>query len=88
MAAIDDEITTVSFELLPDIAPNFSTSNDEKIARFEGLINNPAVTLVLSDPLFLEKVGFNQDEAISLHEAYIRAQQGQQQQQQQAQIKQ
>lgn len=83
MAAINDEIATVNFELLPDIAPNFSTSNDEKIARFEALISNPSAALVLSDPLFLEKVGFSQDEAISLNEAYVRVQQGQQQQQQQ-----
>jgi hypothetical protein len=84
-AILDDEIATINFEIYPDIAPYFASSNDEEIAKFEGLLNTPNPTFILSSVLFLKKLGFNENEAIALHEDYMRMLQGQQEQEQQQQ---
>lgn len=84
-AALDEEISTINFEIYPDIAPPFSSSNDEEMAKFEGLLNSPNPAFALSDPLFLKKLGFSETDAIALYEAYTRITQGQQEQAQQQQ---
>gem|GEM_PF-3548594 len=82
-AVLGDEISTINFEVFADTAPNFSSSNEEETAKFEALLNSPNPALVMSDPLFLKKLGFTDNDAIALNEAYLRLMQGQQQAQSQ-----
>ena len=81
--ALGEEISTINFEIFTDTAPNFPSSNEEETAKFEALLNSPNPALVMSDPLFLKKLGFTDNDAIALNEAYIRLMQGQQQSQEQ-----
>ena len=83
---LTDDISMISFEVSADTAPNYSSSNEEEAARFEALLNSPSAALVLSDPLFLEKLGFTDNDAQSLNEAYLRILQGQQQAQAQEEM--
>ena len=78
-AVLDDEISTINFEIFTDTAPNFPSSSEEETAKFEALLNSPNPALVLSDPLFLKKLGFTDQDSITLNEAYIKITQGQQQ---------
>lgn len=80
LASLDEEISTINFEIYPDIAPNFSSSNEEESAKFEALLSSQNPAFALSDTLFLKKLGFSENDAIALNEAYIRITQGQQQQ--------
>lgn len=80
--ALGEEISTINFEVFTDTAPNFASSNEEESSRFETLLNSPNPALVMSDPLFLKKLGFTDNDAVALHEAYIRLTQGQQNQEQ------
>lgn len=89
-ATLDQEIATINFEIFPDIAPEFSSVNEEQQAKFADIINSPSVALIFSDPFFLEKMGITKEEAQRGFEAYKRAtqeqaqpQEGQLQEQQQ-----
>jgi hypothetical protein len=79
-AVINDEISTIGFEIFTDFAPNFVSSKEETTARFEALLNSPNASFVLSDPIFLEKLGFSNSEAKKLHEAFIKVSSGAQNQ--------
>ena len=82
---LTDDISTITFEVSADTAPNFSSSNEEEAARFEALLNSPSAALVMSDPLFLKKLGFTDNDAIALNEAYLKILQGGQQAQEEIQ---
>ena len=82
---LTDDISTITFEVSADTAPNFSSSNEEEAARFEALLNSPSAALVMSDPLFLKKLGFTDNDAIALNEAYLKILQGGQQSQEEIQ---
>ena len=82
---LTDDISMINFEVSADTAPNYSSSNEEEAARFEALLNSPSAALVMSDPLFLKKLGFTDNDAIALNEAYMRILQGSQQAQEQMQ---
>lgn len=82
-AILDDEVATINFEIYPDLAPYFASSNDEQIAKFEAIINSPNFGLIMSDPYFLKKLGQNENDAIDTHEAFVRASQPKQEQAQQ-----
>ena len=82
---LTDDISTITFEVSADTAPNFSSSNEEEAARFEALLNSPSAALVMSDPLFLKKLGFTDNDAIALNEAYLKISQGGQQAQEEIQ---
>lgn len=79
-AVLDNEISTINFEIYTDIAAPFSSSYDEEIAKFEGLLNKPNPAFVMSHPLFLKKSGFDESDSVALHEAYSEVTQGQQEQ--------
>ncbi len=81
-AILDDEISTINFEIYTDIAPPFSSSYDEEVAKFEGLMNSPNPALLMSHPLFLKKSGFDESDAVAVHEAYTEVTEHQAQQQQ------
>lgn len=77
-AVINDEIATVGFEIFSDFAPNFVSSKEETAARFEAVLTSPNASLILSDPIFLEKLGFSSIEAKKLNESFIRIMSGSQ----------
>lgn len=71
-AVLNDEISTMDFEIYTDLAPPFSSSNDEESAKFEALLNNPNYGFAMSDPLFLKKLTFTESDAVALHQAYMK----------------
>lgn len=87
-AVLDDNISTMDFEIYTDLAPPFSSSNDEESEKFEALLNNPNFAFAMSDPLFLKKLTFTESDAVALSQAYMKiasnqAKQAEEQQQQQ-----
>ena len=72
VGVVSDEVATINFEIFSDFAPNFVSSQEETAARFEAVLNSPNAALILSDPMFLEKLGFSTVEAKKLNEAFIR----------------
>lgn len=77
-ASLDSEIATINFEIFPDIAPNFSTLNEEQIVRFENLLNSNTAPLVMSDPVLMQNLNFSKEKSLELNEAYFRAVRSQQ----------
>lgn len=87
-AVLDDKISTMDFEIYTDLAPPFSSSNEEESSKFEALLNNPNYAFAMSDPLFLKKLTFTESDAVALNQAYMKvannqAKQAEEQQQQQ-----
>lgn len=76
---LDNEISSINFEIYSDIAPNYSSSNDERIARFEALLASPNPALVLSSPVLLKSWGIPDNEAQALNAAFLAVTQGGQQ---------
>lgn len=74
---LSDEISTINFEIFSDFAPNFATSHEEEAAKFEALLNSPNPAFILSEPLFLKKLGFTESDAYALNEAFLNMMQGQ-----------
>lgn len=74
---LSDEISTMNFEIFADFAPNFATSHEEEAAKFEALLNSPNPAFILSEPLFLKKLGFTESDAYALNEAFLNMMQGQ-----------
>jgi len=74
---LSDEISTINFEIFTDFAPNFASSHEEEAAKFEALLNSPNPAFILSEPLFLKKLGFTESDAYALNEAFIKMMQGQ-----------
>lgn len=75
-AMVSDEISTISFEISSENTPNFSSSNEENAVKFESLMNSPNFAFLLSNPLFLQKLGFNENEALDLNQAFEKTMQG------------
>ena len=74
---LNDEISSINFEIFADFAPNFATSHEEEAAKFEALLNSPNPAFILSEPLFLKKLGFTESDSYALNEAFIKMMQGQ-----------
>lgn len=74
---LSDEISTINFEIFTDFAPNFASSHEEEAAKFEALLNSPNPAFILSEPLFLKKLGFSESDSYALNEAFIKMMQGQ-----------
>jgi hypothetical protein len=74
---LSDEISTINFEIFADFTPNFATSHEEEAAKFEALLNSPNPAFILSEPLFLKKLGFTESDSYALNEAFIKMMQGQ-----------
>jgi len=74
---LSDEISTINFEIFADFAPNFATSHEEEAAKFEALLNSPNPAFILSEPLFLKKLGFTESDSYALNKAFIQMMQGQ-----------
>lgn len=73
---LNDEISSINFEIFADFAPNFATSHEEEAAKFEALLNSPNPAFILSEPLFLKKLGFTESDSYALNEAFIKMMQG------------
>lgn len=85
-AVISDEIALMNFDIVVDIDGNFSTSLAEQSAKFEALLTSPTPALILSEPLFLKKLGFSENDSYELSKAFLKLMQGSGQQQQQQSI--
>jgi hypothetical protein len=74
---LSDEISTINFQIFSDFAPNFATSHEEEAAKFEALLSSPNPAFILSEPLFLKKLGFTESDSYALNEAFLKMMQGQ-----------
>ena len=63
---------------LVEVSNKFVSSKEETAARFEAVLTSPNASLILSDPIFLEKLGFSSIEAKKLNESFIRIMSGSQ----------
>lgn len=75
-AYLSDEISTINFEIFSDFAPNFASSHEEEAAKFEALLNSPNPAFILSEPMFLKKLGFTEADSYALNQAFLNMMQG------------
>jgi hypothetical protein len=75
-AYLDNEISTMNFEVAIDISPNFLSSAQEEAVKFEALLNSSNPAFILSEPLFLKKLGFSESDSYALNEAFLKMMQG------------